>query len=104
MKITKSYLKQLIKEELGRMEEADEPYINPEGIDISPFFSEADKAMSELVKLAKDLQINNIRNPPDRKLRELYKQILSAISENPNNAEVIRVGITKLKDASGKNS
>ena len=95
MKITKSYLKQIIKEELEHMEEADKPYTNPDGKDISQYLSPADKAMTELMALARQLRVFNIANP-NPEAAQAYKQQISQLKGA--DLEKIQAAIATMKE------
>lgn len=94
MKVTKSYLKQIIKEELGRMEEADEPYINPDGKDISQYLSPADKAMTSFVNLRRE--IGPIALDPNTEIGQKYREQLKTI--NTKDVQTIEAAIKVIED------
>lgn len=97
MKVTKSYLKQIIKEELGRMEEADDSYA-PQGKDISQYLSPADKAMLQLTKLRK--AIGPIALDPKTEMGQKYREQLGKI--DTKDVQTIEAAIKVIEDLKNK--
>jgi len=97
MKITKNYLKQVIKEELERMEETDKPYA-PYGKDISQHLSPADKAMLKLTDLRKAL--GPIALDPNTEIGQKYREQFKTI--NTKDVQTIEAAIKAVEDLKTK--
>jgi len=80
MKITKSYLKQVIKEELGRMEEVDRKPYAPHGVDIGAYLSDRDHAMLKLTAIGKELGVMKV-NSSNPEAAKKYRELIDSLED-----------------------